>query len=126
MVELNRSDLIPRPDNLPEVTEAVTEAPGGFSLRSIIDRIREFQELVGILRQISGGKLDELLPQLRSIASEGEGAAPAAPGQGVQQVVAFVQLLQAQYGDITINELIDRLKADIGDKRLSQFTKGGL
>jgi hypothetical protein len=45
---------------------------------------------------------------------------------GGQQVRNFLKLLQVRYGDITVSELLEKLKAEFGDWKISNFTKGGL
>lgn len=53
--------------------------------------------------------------------SQGVSAPPQNPGQ---QVALFIYLLQKKYGDVTVNELLEKLKAEHGNKRLSQLNRG--
>ena len=44
--------------------------------------------------------------------------------QSVNKVQAFVAMIQVKYGDLTVAELVDRLKAEFGDVRLSEISRG--
>lgn len=123
MVEISRSDLIPRPENVPKLPPG--DEGGGFDLKGIIDQVKKAGELIEELRKLSGGKLDEIFPRLANIKGKGGTTSLETKDRlntPQAQFALFIRLLQEQYGDITINQLLEKLKSDMGNKRLSEFT----
>lgn len=117
-IEIKEKDLIERPlggvklpgtkpsNILGEIKAGVKQA------KEIIDMAKE----MGLHLKLPGGLLTQ------------GGEEPQADAPGVANPLGnakiFLHLLIAKYGDITVNQLIEKLRAEIGDKKLSSITGG--
>jgi hypothetical protein len=126
-IEIRPEDIIRRPANL--VPNAVGKAAGeggGFSIKNLKGYIQQFKEIKDLAESL-GVDLSSLglkMPGQKKEAAPADARVPALTG--VQQIRNFLKLLQAKYGDITVNELLEKLKAEFGDWKISNFTKGGI
>jgi hypothetical protein len=131
-IEITAKDIVRRPGGLiPEVKGEGT----GFSLKNIKGYIQQAKEIKEALESM-GIDLKSLgikLPgQKKESGGEGGGDAGAG-GQALtkmtatpaQQILNVLKLLQGIYGDVTLNELLTRLKTEFGDRKISEFIKGG-
>lgn len=128
-IEISSADLIKRPNAVTPGTP-----PGGVNLGNWVSKAKEIQgqlkqaqEIINQFRTLSGGKLDTMFPFLAKMGNEpGEnplaGAAPPGPSQA-NQLLMLARLVEMKYGDVTINQLIESLKAEYGNKRISQITR---
>lgn len=123
-IEIRPGDIIKRPLTLPGATGTPAQG-GGFNLKSIkgyIDQIKELKEAAESMG-LDLGNLGLKFPGQKK---------PTAPMPDVPatttatQIKNFLKFLQAIYGDITVSELLVKLKADYGEWKISNFTKGGL
>lgn len=125
-IEIRPGDIIPRPLTITGAAKPAADAGGGFSLKNIkgyIDQIKEAKELLDSLGIDLGG----LGVNLGVKKKENDSSMPDHPAPtGGQQIRNFLKLLQARYGDITVNELLKKLVDEFGDWKISNFTKGGL
>ncbi|HEY82224.1 MAG TPA: hypothetical protein G4O01_02925 [Dehalococcoidia bacterium] len=119
-VEIRPEDIRPRPPDMP-VGTGPTPAEGGFSVADLRRQLQEFKELIALAQEMGLGEqlaaLGIRLPGGRSAQGSQVVAPPAQ-----NQVLNFIRLLKQLYGDITVNEALERLKADLGNKRLSELT----
>ncbi len=123
-IEIRPSDIIKRPDFL--TAKAGAEA-GGFSVKNIkgyIQPIKEIKDLMDDLGIDLGGLGLNLGGGKKAATPPGPDRPPAMTG--AQQFRNFLKLLEMKYGDITVNELLDKLRAEFGDWKISNFTKGGI
>ena len=128
-IEISEKDIIRRPPGLtgqsgPSPVQG-TMTPGKFldQLKSAMKQMREISDLakeLGLdLGNIKGlGNLKNLGGKFKALQSGQENQA-----NPISQVLLFKQFLMARYGDVTVNELIEKLKEDLGDKKLSQVGK---
>lgn len=118
-IEIRPADIIKRP-----LEVATKTAPGGFNIASIKGYAKDIKELIELAKEMG---LDAKLPGLGNILSLGKKpeAAPPPPPAG-RQILAFIKILQVKYGDVTIVEALDRLRADYGGWRLSDIIGGKL
>ena len=127
-LEINEKDLIERP---PDWNPGTAPPKSGGFMGGIKDAINQFKEIQSILNDPA---VKEILGSLRKggPGNELRESTAGAQAAGAQMVMAgtapqfklFMQVLMAQYGDITIAELLDRLRADFGTRKLSSFGKG--
>ncbi len=133
MVELNRQDLVERPENLVEAaSEAAATANPGFNvgdiqklIQGLPGKIKEIQKTFEILDQVTGGKLRKMLPQ--GFGNQGKEYLENPPNPAASmggQFILMVQLLIAKYGDVSIKEVLDKATAEFGDTKLSDILKG--
>ena len=126
-IEIRPEDILRRPLNL--VTQAAGKAAGegGFSIKNIKGYIQQFKEIKELAESLG---LDlssfglKIPGQKKDSSGMPEDRAPALTGAA--QFRNFLKLLEAKYGDITVTELLEKLKAEFGDWKISSFTKGGL
>lgn len=118
-VEITEKDLLDRPlGGKPGV--ALTKAPGNI-LAEIKAGAKQVKEIIDIAKSL--GLNLKLPPGLTGmLGQKGEGSAePTSDAPGVAQFQAFRQLLIIKYGDITVNDLIDKLRAEMGNRKLSDL-----
>jgi hypothetical protein len=120
-------DIIPRPANV-ESTGAAEKSTGSGFMEKLKNGLKQAQEIQKQLKDL-GIDVDGLF---------GKGQAAGLPGAPVggdarppthqdnikDQLKGLIVLLQVRYGDIPLNELLVKLKADYGNKKLSDFTRG--
>ena len=119
-LEFNEKDLVERP---PDWKPGTPPAKGG----GFLEGIRQVKEVLSMLNDPAIKDLLKTL-NIRGLGGQakGESAPPGAQlalSGPAPQVQMLMKLLMAQYGDITVAELLDRLRADLGERRLSSFGK---
>lgn len=126
-IEIKPGDIIKRP--LDVAIKAIGgKEESGFSLKNIKGYIQQIKEIKDMAESL-GLDLSSLgLKMPGQKKGGGDAPAPAGPPAigGAQQLRNFLKLLQVRYGDITVNELLEKLKTEFGDWKISNFTKGGL
>ena len=129
-------DIIKRPPVLPGAAAPLTEKKGGF-LNQIVDGLKQAKELKKSLEDMGinvdsflglPGKQAAAAPVKELPPGSGERAPirtppPPPPVSPLDQIKGLVVVLQLRYGDCTVCELIDHLREDYGQKKLSEFTK---
>ena len=124
-IEIKPTDIIKRP------LELITEAgsAGGAKEPNIFEQIKaginQFKEIKKITDEL-GFDLGSLIPGMagkkqNSGPARADAPAPRGP-TGAEQARNFVKLLKVYYGDITVNEALDKLRQDFGPRKLSEFT----
>ena len=124
-IEIRPGDIIPRPTSIVPLAKSAAGEGGGFSLKNIksmLEQVKEFKDLAESL----GLDLSGLGLKLGGKKKDGSPMPDTPAPAGGQQVRNFLKLLQVRYGDITVNELLEKLRAEFGDWKISNFTKGGL
>jgi len=131
-IEITAKEIIKRPDNLSLGTKSSTSPGanqgGGFKLGDIKGYMKQIKEVIDLAREL--GVEDMLaeaginLPGLKKGGKTQEQSTDLpAPKSQADQFKAFLKLLQMHYGDVTVDELIGKLKAEFGKKRISQIGK---
>lgn len=119
-IEIRPEDIIKRPLTGTELAKAADK--GGGAIGDIKKYLEEAQNIVKMLKDPA---ISELLGSLGislpgGPAKKEEGPQIAVQGTGAQ-FQAIIQLLILKYGNISIAELVDKLKADYGNKKLSEL-----
>jgi len=124
-IEITAKDLIKRPLDM-ALGGAKTGQGALGGIKSVQDIIKEVKATIDLLKGIPGvgERLEGILPGLTKGGKPG-----GSPGKEVATTQGgdfqmLVQLLQLKYGDVTVNEALERLKADFGGAKLSQLTRG--
>lgn len=122
-IEITEKDLISRP-----VTGSEPAKDGGMNPLTMLKTFKQSMgELKEIIETARGMGLNINLPGLGGLGAERheqkDDARALPPPNPAQQFNAFLALVQMQFGDITMNELIDKLKAEFGDKKISQLRR---
>lgn len=121
-VVINEKDLLERPPG-----GVNPKKPGGGLaswLGDIKANAKQIKEIIDTAKSMGlnfklPGKLGDLLQGSGETAQgQQEGSSP------ILQAQIFLRLLITKYGDITVNELIEKLRAEVGDKKLSNITGG--
>ncbi len=125
-IEIRPGDIIKRPLTIPSAAQgAPTQDGGGFSMKNIkgyIDQIKEIKDTLEGMG-IDLGNFGLKMPGQKKQAAP----MPDTPANTTAtQIKNFLKFLQAVYGDITIDELLGKLKTDFGSKKISEFIKGGM
>lgn len=114
-------------------------APGTDKIMAYIKAaqgiVGEVKGILEILLPLTGNKLSGLqngVSKMQSIVSkaqsqaESRGDLPAEPGANVyKNIQTFLALCTMRYGDISLEELLQKLRGDYGSKKISDFLKGG-
>lgn len=117
-IEITEKDLIERPATLtPGETPGTGQTPQSV-IKAVKDGVKQFKEIADMAKEWG---ID--IPGLLKGKLGQAGPTPEPPNQQ-SQFLLVRQLLIAKYGDITINKILERLKADLGDKKLSDLGKG--
>jgi len=109
-IEIKEADLIERPAQL---TTKTPTSPASF-LSEVQKGMKQVNEILELAKNMG---LNLKLPGL------GGGTDLNPETRQVNQAGLFLQLLQAKYGDLTINELLERLKVDFGNVKLSELKR---
>jgi len=142
-IEITAKDIIKRPLNA--LTDAAGPKKGNFisQIKSGMEQVKEIKKIlddlgINVGDLIGGTKQTPVIgmntpprnmntPLPEGIAPAPAPAAPAAPTPQpltvAQQAKNFLALLRLRYGDISVNELLEKLKAEFGEKKLSDFIK---
>jgi len=128
-IEIRPEDIIKRPENLPVKTGSpgTTTPPGKNPLANMKEYMKEAKEMVQMAQEMGlGDMLGNLGLNLpgKDQAPQGNKDQGQKPANQVNQYQLFVRLLIQQYGNITVDELLVKLKEDYGNKNLDQFIKG--
>jgi len=125
-IEITPKDIIRRPAVIPggaalnqrSFNPAKVMADIKSAMKQMQDIINMAKEFGVDLKNIKGlgslGKLQDMAGKVKELPG---------PQNQISQVTMFKQFLMMRYGDITVNEVIERLKADLGDKKLSELGK---
>lgn len=121
-IEIRPEDIIRRPaQGMPETGLAKAGEKSGGAFGDIKKYLDEAQ---GIVKMLKDPAISELLSSLGISLPGGkpkeEGPQMAIQGQGAQ-LHAAMQLLKLKYGNVTIVELIEKLKEEYGNKRISDL-----
>lgn len=126
-IELTKADLLERPaGSEPESVglERKGTNPMQF-LGQIQDALKQVKAIMDMARSLG---LNVNIPGLGGLNKEkGEGknsGGLSAPPDPEAQFDMFLQLLVMKYGDITVNELVEKLKAEFGERKISKLRKG--
>lgn len=121
-IEITAKDIIARPNGIPGHLPAA---------KSVIEQVKEYaktlKEIKGIFSELGidvgsilGGPFgNQLLPKKTAGDMEQRQLPPQLTPAA--QLRLFIKLLQMKYGDITVDELIVKLKNDFGDQKLSNL-----
>jgi hypothetical protein len=121
-IEIRPGDIIKRPLTLPTGSPA---PGGGFNMKSIKGYLEQIKEMKKTLEDM-GIDLGDLGLKLGGSKKQAAPMPEVPATTTATQIKNFLKFLQAMYGDITVNELLIRLKTDYGEWKISSFTKGGL
>lgn len=123
-IEIRLEDIIKRPDGSNINTGGGPADAGGFSLKNIKKQLQEVKGIFDTLQDMGFdlSKFDLNIPGLKKETQDQGQSMEKSSGLATgQQVMNFVKLLRQIYGDITINEAVDRLKNDFGGLKLSEL-----
>lgn len=125
-IEIRPSDIIKRPVTLTGAPGAPAQGAGGFDLKNIKGYLNQIKDVKDALESmgIDLGSLGLKFPGQKKPAGQMPDGSTGTTT--ATQIKNFLKFLQAMYGDITVNELLIRLKTDYGEWKISSFTKGGL
>lgn len=124
-IEIRPSDLIERPATwVAGATPTPAKGPG------LMDQVKQFIKMAKELKDMQKdlGEMGINLPGLM-----GGQVPPQEPPPGGQQpaqappqeqMKMLAMALRLKYGDCSVNELLDKLRAEYGDKKLSELVKG--
>lgn len=122
-IEITEKDLIDRPLN--EAKKG--EAKQGFNptnfMKQLKGGIEQVKELMDMAQSMG---LNINLPGFKNQPKErptDETKMLPGPENIVQQFNSFLALLQMKYGDVSLNELLRKLKEDLGDKKISELKR---
>lgn len=117
-IEITEKDLIERSLTAPGAIQGVKPNTGSVSW---IQKLRDAKNMINEIK----GMASEMGIDLSKLNMPGAptGMSGATNSQGLSQ---FLNLMMLQYGDITVADLLERLKTQYGTKKLSQFLGGGL
>lgn len=125
-IEITEKDLIERPADLGESVSIGKEGTNPMAwLKQIQGGLDQLKAIMDTARSLG---LNVNLPGLKVQGQEGQGGQgagvnPVSPVPN-QQFALFMEMLKVKYGDVTVNELIEQLRAEFGNKKLSQLGKG--
>ncbi len=133
-IEIRAEDIIKRPADLAlkaGSNAASAKEPGILEqVKGYMNQYKEWKKMadeLGLGDQLNGilGNLGLNLPggQRKKEATSGGGERSA---NTARQVQSFIKLLKLHYGDITVNQALEKLRADFGNVPLSEFIKDGL
>jgi len=128
-IEITPRDIIKRPLENAALTgakEAVKKPNFIQQMKDGLNQVKEIKSLLDDLGldvgDILGGGFGKKPPSGQPPADAR--ALPEPSGlSGLQQAKNFCRLLQLKYGDIPINEMLEKLKAEFGEKKISDFIK---
>jgi len=137
-IEITAKDIIKRPAEL--LTGAAAPKKGNI-ISQFKNGLEQFKEIKGLMSDL-GIDLGDLLGGKKGIAASGapppttgspppaydaRAAAPPPPNPPpvtpAQQLKGMCVILQLKYGDCTIAEMLEKLKAEYGDRKISDFIK---
>jgi len=117
-VEIRAEDLVRRP------VEGAVKAAAGKTWNPV-ELIKQFKEGLKLVQELAAQAqsmgININLPGLRNLENKVVNKISAAQEPQVDQYRAFVNLLIVRYGDITLNEVFEKLRQDMGNKKLSQI-----
>lgn len=138
-IEITIKDIVKRPAELAAAGGAVKKGNIISQFKQGLEQFKEIKDLMkdlGIdLGDLLGGQPKNALsglnapPRIDGAPPPADTRAPAPPPPSpgmtpAQQFKAFCVMLQLKYGDITISEMLDAIKAEYGNKKISDFIKG--
>lgn len=122
-IEITAKDLIDRPANLS--LGGTADKGGGFNPAQLMKTIKENMQIFKELRELAESLgLNLNLPGLKMVSRKEADTAlkdMPEPPNPAKQFNAFLVVLQMKYGDVTVNELLNSLRTDFGNKKLSQM-----
>jgi len=123
-IEITEKDLIDRPGGM---SAGGGGEPGSFNpldmLKGLKSTIGQVKELIDMLKSMgvelpgfpgSGSKKEKPEPQTEIIKAQ---------PNPVQMFALFLKMLEMKYGDISVNTLLEKLRSEHGDKKLSELLK---
>jgi len=133
-VEIRPGDIIPRPLTLGSVTGKEAVKKTGI-IQQVKDGIQQFKEIkqlcsdLGIdLGEIMGGKKPDGGPGIGGMPPPPALTSGQPPPQATagKQIKGILTLLTLKYGDVSLAECLEKLRADYGEKKLSDFLRSDL
>lgn len=143
-IEIRPEDIIKRPSEvIKESAVDTAKGKGGNFLSQLVEGIKQAKEIKKELEAM-GIDFDSIFSPG---SKKGIGLNPPPPGSSTgqppadardqnrpnpanqavptpaQQAKSLLRILQVRYGDISVNELIEKLKSQFGDKKISDFLK---
>jgi hypothetical protein len=125
-IELTEKDLIDRPAVTGPETAGLGPDKGANPLQfmgQIQDALKQVKAIMDTARSLG---LNVNIPGLGGLNKQkgenepGVGVSTAPPGPQAQFDM-FLQLLVMKYGDITVDELVEKLKAEFGARKISKL-----
>lgn len=119
-IEIRPADLIRRPENAPVRTESVSDMVSSAKswikeIKAINDALKEFGiDLAGILNKKQDSAKGEVYT--------GNQTTPVVPDAS-DVIKRLMSMVGSKYGDKTLNELINEIRKDYGNKKLRDLMK---
>jgi hypothetical protein len=137
-IEITAKDIIRRPADL--ITGAAAPKKGNIisQFKNGLEQVKEIKKLLddlginmgdllgGGTQPGTGMNIPPRISNGQAPPADARAPAPAPPPpamSGLQQAKNFCRLLQLKYGDIPINEMLEKMKVEFGDRKISDFLK---
>lgn len=122
-IEITEKDLIDRPAGIAGIGEAAKK--GGVNplayLKDVQASIKQFKEIMDAVRGLGINIPGLKFPGMAETEAKTQVVNTAPQPSSGQQLRPFLNLLAMRYGDITIDELMVKLKEEFGNKKISQL-----
>ncbi|OGN99175.1 MAG: hypothetical protein A2Y89_03085 [Chloroflexi bacterium RBG_13_51_18] len=117
-IEITEKDLIHRPATMPEVSPSQAIPKGWLDqVKDIINIMKELGiDPKMLMSGIKGFQPGQSAPRYEAVPSVQD-------SNPKMQMQLFIRILAMQYGDITVDELLERLRQDFGNRKLSELIK---
>jgi len=118
-LEIKPEDIIRRPTGL-DTAKVTTGGKGNNPLEEIKGYVEQGKELLKLAEDL-GLPVDKWKSLIPGLAGKNPSPQPDNLAPQANQVLLVQKMLIMAYGDITVNELIEKLKEDYGGKKLSSI-----
>lgn len=123
-IEIRPSDLIERPETWVAGSSTPAKGPGLMDqVKQFIKMAKELKEMQKDLREF-GVNIPGLVGGQAPPQEPPPGAATGTPSSPQDQFRMLAAALRLKYGDVSVDELIAKLRAEYGSKKLSELTRG--